>query len=83
MKTIVLPASGEVARPRRRRVIEHRHLACEVVEHGAVMRLGEKADDVGRHVLADAVDVEELGAGPRSPDRCAASISSRQRASER
>ena len=25
------------------------------------MRLGEKADDVGRHVLADAVHVEEAG----------------------
>ena len=32
----------------------------------AVMRLGEKADDVGRHVLADAVDVDEPDAAPRS-----------------
>ena len=27
------------------------------------MRLGEKAEDVGGHVRADAVDVEEPGAG--------------------
>ena len=42
------------------------------------MRLGEKADDVGRHVVADAVHVEEAGAGRAVSGSCAASISSRQ-----
>src|SRR5205085_7335541 len=37
-------------------------LAGEVVEHLLVMRLGEKADDVGRHVLADPVHIEQMRA---------------------
>ena len=56
---MVLPASGEGPRARRPGVIEDVDLARQIVEHGAVMRLGEKADDVGGHVLADAVDVDE------------------------
>src|SRR5205814_7615654 len=47
----------------RRLVIENGDLARQIVEHGAVMRLGEKPDDVGRHVRADAVDVEQVRAG--------------------
>jgi hypothetical protein len=30
----------------------------QVVEHGLVMRLSKKTDDVGRHFRADPVDIE-------------------------
>ena len=46
------------------------------------MRLGEKADDVGRHFLANAVDVEKPARASLSGS-CAISISRRHAASER
>src|SRR5579883_2213433 len=39
--------------------VEYHYLAQEIVDQLAVMRLGEEAHDVGRHVLADAADVVE------------------------
>src|SRR5262249_48188575 len=44
----------------RRLVVEHGDFAPEVIEDIAVMRLGKKADDVGRHAVADPTDVEQV-----------------------
>ena len=83
MKTIVLPASGEAARWAGGLVVDDGDLAREIIEHGAVMRLGKKPEDVGRHVRADAVNVEKPGPGFGLSGSCAASISRRHAASER
>ena len=56
---MVLPESGDDGGGRRL-VILDLDFAPQIVQHVAIMLFGEEADDVGRHVLADAVDVVEL-----------------------
>ena len=63
VKTMVLPASGEWPGGAGASESLTRISAFEIVEHLAVMLFGEKADDVGGRVLADAVDVVQLAPG--------------------